>query len=60
MVDYRLFYKIRVKKDTPEEIAEAMIKLYGILKSKKIKYKEDRIIRRLKKLKKLNKISFEI
>ena len=46
--EYRLFYKIRVKKDNPEEIAEAMIKLYGILKSKKIKYKEDRIIRRLK------------
>ena len=60
LVDYRLFYKIRVKKDKPEEIAEAMIKLYGILKSKKIKYKEDRIIRRLKKLKKLNKISFDI
>lgn len=36
--EYRLFYKIRVKKDNPEEIAEAMIKLYGILKSKKIKY----------------------
>lgn len=46
--EYRLFYKIRVKKDKPEEIAEAMIKLYGILKSKKIKYNEDRIIRRLK------------
>lgn len=37
-----------------------MIKLYGILKSKKIKYKEDRIIKRLKKLRKLNKISFDI
>ena len=36
--EYRLFYKIRAKKDNPEEIAEAMIKLYGILKSKKIKY----------------------
>ena len=36
--EYRLFYKIRVKKDNPEEIAKAMIKLYGILKSKKIKY----------------------
>lgn len=58
--EYRLFYKIRVKKDNPEEIAEAMIKLYGILKSKKIKYKEDRIIKRLKKLRKLNKISFDI
>ena len=58
--EYGLFYKIRVKKDKPEEIAEAMIKLYGISKSKKIKYKEDGIIRRLKKLKKLNKISFEI
>lgn len=58
--EYRLFYKIRVKKDKPEEIAEAMIKLYGILKSKKIKYKEDRIIKRLKKLRKLNKISFDI
>lgn len=58
--EYRLFYKIRVKKDNPEEIAEAMIKLYGILKSKKIKYNEDRIIKRLKKLRKLNKISFDI
>ena len=58
--EYRLFYKIRVKKDNPEEIAEAMIKLYGILKSKKIKYKEDRIIKRLKKLRKLNKIYFDI
>ena len=58
--EYGLFYKIRVKKDKPEEIAEAMIKLYGISKSKKIKYKEDGIIRRLKKLRKLNKISFEI
>ena len=58
--EYRLFYKIRVKKDNPEEIAKAMIKLYGILKSKKIKYKEDRIIKRLKKLRKLNKISFDI
>lgn len=36
--EYRLFYKIRVKKYNPEEIAKAMIKLYGILKSKKIKY----------------------
>ncbi len=45
----KLFYQIKVKKDNPEEIAEAMIELDKILKSKKIKNKESEYIKEYKK-----------
>lgn len=45
----KLFYQIKVKKDNPEEIAEAMIELDKILKSKKIKNKESEYMKEHKK-----------
>lgn len=45
----KLFFQIKVKKDKPEEIAEAMIELDKILKSKKIKNKESKYIKEYKK-----------
>lgn len=45
----KLFFQIKVKKDNPEEIAEAMIELDKILKSKKIKNKESKYIKEYKK-----------
>lgn len=48
MID-KLFFQIKVKKDKPEEIAEAMIELDKILKSKKIKNKESKYIKEYKK-----------
>lgn len=45
----KLFYQIKVKKDNPEEIAEAMIELDKILKSKKIKNEESEYMKEHKK-----------
>lgn len=45
----KLFFQIKVKKDKPEEIAEAMIELDKILKSKKIKNEESEYIKEYKK-----------
>ena len=46
----KLFFQIKVKKDNPEEIAEAMIELDKILKSKKIKNEESEYIKEYKKI----------